>query len=246
MVVVSWLPFYHDMGLIMGVCVPLAAGRSAVLMSPLAFLRKPASWMQQLASHPHSVSAAPNFAFELAVILFVATRKGAALRAHWLDVAVVVLTVPLYGQLLSSLRFFRFLRLLRAVAVISRAIQAERRLTSTSLFRVMALLTVFLVVVAGAAQATFDTNEFPSMWDGVWWAVVTVTTVGYGDLYPTDVEGRIIGVALMLLGIGFIAVLTGTIASQFIQNDTNSTEMLETLRRIETDVAELKGRLPTT
>jgi long chain fatty acid CoA FadD26 len=67
MVVVSWLPFYHDMGLIMGVCVPLVAGRSAVLMSPLTFLRKPAGWMQQLASHPHSVSAAPNFAFELAV-----------------------------------------------------------------------------------------------------------------------------------------------------------------------------------
>jgi voltage-gated potassium channel len=145
------------------------------------------------------------------------------------------------------MRFFRFLRLLRAVAVISRALQAERRLTSTSLFRVVALLTVFLVVVAGAAQqATFDSNEFPSMWDGVWWAVVTVTTVGYGDLYPVDVEGRIIGIALMLLGIGFIAVLTGTIASQFIQNDTHSNEMLETLRRIETDVAEPKGRLPTT
>ena len=66
-VVVSWLPFYHDMGLIMGVCAPLAAGRSAVLMSPLAFLRKPASWMQLLATHPGSVSAAPNFAFDLAV-----------------------------------------------------------------------------------------------------------------------------------------------------------------------------------
>ena len=48
----------------------------------------------------------------------------------------------------------------------------------------------------------------------------------------------------MLLGIGFIAVLTGTVASQFIQNDTNSDEMLETLRRIETDVAELKRQLP--
>jgi voltage-gated potassium channel len=185
------------------------------------------------------------FAFELAAILVVANRRGAALRAHWLDVAVVALSLPLYGQLLSSLRFFRFLRLLRAVAVISRAVQAERRLTSTNMFRVAALLTVFLVVVAGAAQATFDNNEFPTMWDGVWWAVVTVTTVGYGDLYPTDVEGRIIGIALMLLGIGFIAVLTGTIASQFIQNDTNSSEMLETLRRIETDVAELKGRLPS-
>jgi hypothetical protein len=102
------------------------------------------------------------FAFELVAVLVVANRRGAALRAHWLDVAVVALTVPLYGQLLSSLRFFRFLRLLRAVAVISRAIQAERRLTSTSMFRVVALLTVFLVVVAGAAQATFDTNEFPT------------------------------------------------------------------------------------
>ena len=66
-VIVSWLPFYHDMGLIMGICAPLVTGRRAVLMSPVAFLRKPASWMQLLASHPSSVSAAPNFAFELAV-----------------------------------------------------------------------------------------------------------------------------------------------------------------------------------
>jgi hypothetical protein len=51
--------------------------------------------------------------------------------------------------------------------------------------------------------------------------------------------------AVMLLGIGFIAVLTATIASQFIQNDTNTDEMLETLRRIENDVGESKARLPT-
>jgi len=183
------------------------------------------------------------FLFELTAILIVATRKGAALRAHWLDAAIVLLTVPVWGQLLSSLRFFRFLRLLRAVAIISRAIQAERRLTSTSLFRVVALITLFLVVVAGAAQATFDANEFPSMWDGVWWAIVTVTTVGYGDFYPKDVEGRLIGIAVMLLGIGFISVLTATIASQFIQNDTNSDEVLDALRRIEADVADLKSRL---
>jgi voltage-gated potassium channel len=183
------------------------------------------------------------FAFELGAILVVASRRWAALRAHWLDVAVVVLTIPFWGQLLSSLRFFRFLRLLRAVAIISRAIQAERRLTSTSMFRVVALITLFLVVVAGAAQATFDANEFPSMWDGVWWAVVTATTVGYGDLYPTDVEGRIVGIVVMLLGIGFISVLTATVSSQFIQNDTNSDEMLDMLRRIEADVAELKAKV---
>ncbi|GLP81764.1 AMP-binding protein [Mycobacterium antarcticum] len=65
--VVSWLPFFHDMGLIHGVCAPIHAGLHAVLMSPMAFLQRPARWIQQLASHTHTFSAAPNFAFELAV-----------------------------------------------------------------------------------------------------------------------------------------------------------------------------------
>jgi voltage-gated potassium channel len=224
---------------------PLVLAATLALI-PVLILERDTSGAWQTAAFIANWLIWAVFAFELGAILFVAKRKGAALRSHWLDAAVVTVTIPLYGQLLSSLRFFRFLRLLRAVAIISRALQAERRLTSTSLFRVVALLTLFLVVVAGAAQATFDSNEFPSMWDGVWWAVVTVTTVGYGDFYPSDVEGRLIGIAVMLLGIGFISVLTATIASQFIQNDTNSNELLETLRRIETDVAELKGRLPST
>ncbi|WNG90183.1 AMP-binding protein [Mycobacterium sp. ITM-2016-00317] len=65
--VVSWLPFYHDMGLIVGVFIPMMLGRPAVLMSPVAFMQKPARWMQQLGSHPSAFTAAPNFAFELAV-----------------------------------------------------------------------------------------------------------------------------------------------------------------------------------
>lgn len=65
--VVSWLPFFHDMGLIMGVCSPLVTGCKAVLTSPLAFLSKPASWIQLMAQNPTSVSGAPNFAFELAM-----------------------------------------------------------------------------------------------------------------------------------------------------------------------------------
>ena len=102
------------------------------------------------------------------------------------------------------------------------------------------------MVVAGAAEATFDANEFHSVWDGVWWATVTVTTVGYGDLYPKDVEGRIIAIVVMLFGIGFISVLTATVASQFVKSERQdeTTEVIDTLRRIEADVAELKARLP--
>jgi long-chain fatty acid adenylyltransferase FadD28 len=65
--VVSWLPFYHDMGLLLGVCVPILGGLRTVLMSPTAFLERPARWIQLLAKNSHVMTAAPNFAFELAV-----------------------------------------------------------------------------------------------------------------------------------------------------------------------------------
>ncbi|WP_082963764.1 AMP-binding protein [Mycobacterium sp. 852002-51961_SCH5331710] len=63
---VSWLPFYHDMGLVLGVCAPILCGRRAELMSPVAFLEKPARWVRALAENPHAWSSAPNFAFDLA------------------------------------------------------------------------------------------------------------------------------------------------------------------------------------
>jgi long-chain fatty acid adenylyltransferase FadD28 len=63
---VSWLPFYHDMGLIVGICLPLLTGLRGVLTSPVSFLQRPARWMQSLATNTHAWTAAPNFAFELA------------------------------------------------------------------------------------------------------------------------------------------------------------------------------------
>ena len=62
----SWLPFYHDMGLVLGVCAPIMAGIPATLTSPVAFLQRPARWLQLMAREGQAFSAAPNFAFELA------------------------------------------------------------------------------------------------------------------------------------------------------------------------------------
>ena len=64
---VSWLPFYHDMGLILGVLIPMMVGRPAVLMTPMAFLQKPARWIQQLATNTDTFTAGPNFAYDLCV-----------------------------------------------------------------------------------------------------------------------------------------------------------------------------------
>ncbi|MEU0496346.1 AMP-binding protein [Mycobacterium sp. NPDC006124] len=63
---VSWLPFYHDMGLILGICAPIMGGWPSVLMSPIAFLQRPARWVQQLAKRDRALTAGPNFALDLA------------------------------------------------------------------------------------------------------------------------------------------------------------------------------------
>ena len=188
------------------------------------------------------------FAVELAFILVVAPRKAAALRAHWLDAVIVLVTAPLFGAFLSSLRLVRLarlLRLLRLGAILTRLIQRERAVTSGDAFRFAALLTVLVVVLSGAVVSLIDSRDFHSTWDGMWWAVVTVTTVGYGDLYPTSVEGRIIGMVVMLFGIGFLSVLTAAIASRFVQTDRGdeTDEVLAALARLEAEMADLKQQL---
>jgi voltage-gated potassium channel len=186
------------------------------------------------------------FAAEVIVIFAGAARRGAAARAHWLEIAVVVVTIPVFGRLLGSLRLLRLarlLRLMRASMIVGRALRAEKRLSSVETFRFLALITVFVVVIAGASEATFDSGDFPTIWSGVWWAVVTVTTVGYGDLYPRSVGGRLIGMLVMLVGIGFLSVLTATVASHFVKTDRSGgeAEILERLERIEEALAKLNA-----
>jgi voltage-gated potassium channel len=185
------------------------------------------------------------FAIELAVIFIVAERRLAALRAHWLDALIVVLTVPLVTEALSWIRLARFIRFLRLGALMTRALQRERHLTSGDAFRIAAVLTLTAVVIAGAAENAVAAGEFPTLWDGVWWATVTVTTVGYGDLYPKTVEGRLIGMVLMFVGIGFLSLLTASVASRFVRQERSDehTELIEILRRVEGDLADLKAAL---
>lgn len=77
-------------------------------------------------------------------------------------------------------------------------------------------MVLLLVVGGGAALGVFEKNL--SFFDALWWSVVTVTTVGYGDISPVTPGGRIVGVLLMLLGIGSIGILTATLAGLFVEN----------------------------
>jgi voltage-gated potassium channel len=106
------------------------------------------------------------------------------------------------------------------------------------------------VVVSGAAISVADSSDFPNIGLGVWWAVTTVTTVGYGDVVPTTVGGRIVASLLMVVGIGFISILTATIASSFVARDIDDaetvtlTEVMAALNRIEARLATLEDDRP--
>ncbi len=76
--------------------------------------------------------------------------------------------------------------------------------------------TVVLVVGSGVLIRLLDPNEYGNVWLGMWWAIQTVTTVGYGDVTPKDVGGRIVGAFVMLEGIAFLAIITAAITSTFV------------------------------
>jgi len=81
---------------------------------------------------------------------------------------------------------------------------------------VIVSITTFVVVLAGVAVWILDHQEYSTLWIGLWWALQTVTTVGYGDVAPAHLSGRLIGAVVMLQGIAFIAIITALLTSTFV------------------------------
>ena len=81
---------------------------------------------------------------------------------------------------------------------------------------VIATVTTSITVAAGLLMTVVDRANFPSLGSGLWWAVQTVTTVGYGDDVPKTVAGQLLAALVMLLGIGFLTVITAAITSTFV------------------------------
>ena len=81
---------------------------------------------------------------------------------------------------------------------------------------VIATVSTSITVGAGILMTVADRENFPSIGSGLWWAVQTVTTVGYGDHVPTSVAGKLVAALVMLVGIGFLTVITAAITSTFV------------------------------
>ena len=122
-----------------------------------------------------------------------------------------------YGAGLKSLRLIQIFRFLH---VLSRTLIIMDEIRNRLLFVV---LLSMITVTAGAftmyvVEHNAPDSKITNLGDAVWWAVVTVTTVGYGDVYPVTFEGRVIATAIMIIGIAILGILISTLGAQFIES----------------------------
>lgn len=125
--------------------------------------------------------------------------------------------IEIVALLVPAFRFLRVLRIVTAVGILTRVVQslqARVNLYIAIVFPMLIFAGALGVYEAEHAAAGTNIVDFP---DALWWAAVTVFTVGYGDLYPVTLEGRFIAVLLMMGGVAMLSVLTANFASYFLR-----------------------------
>jgi voltage-gated potassium channel len=218
-------------------------------MAILALAVVPALVLENRSTMPQVAAAAVavnwivwvGFCAEYLIKLVLTPNRSTYVRQAWFDLLIIVFSPPFLVpdsfqalRSLRALRVLRVIRLLRAFAVAALGLRLLRRLLRHHRFQYV--LTVAVAVVGVGAIAIYvleggRNTAVGSIADALWWAVVTATTVGYGDVSPVTPEGRLVAVVLMITGIGVIGVFTATVASFFFEQGSG------------TDTAHLEARL---
>jgi len=149
------------------------------------------------------------FAADLIYGIWKAEDKKSYLKRHPLEIASVLLP------------FLRPLRLLRVISFAGLAIQ-KVAIGRQFAITLKVILTALFVAYISAVQITItervvESSNIKDFGDGLWWAISTVTTVGYGDYFPTTMEGKFIAVMLMVMGISLVGVITASVAAWFVK-----------------------------
>ena len=183
------------------------------------------------------------FAVEYLLLFTVAPDRLKMFKTHIFDLLIIVL------PFLRPLRAARSLRLLRLLAISGRIGSGFRTVSGRKGNQMFGGVVVLVVLVGALLAYAFEKgaadSNIQSFPDAIWWAIVTATTVGYGDLSPVTTEGRAIAVVLMLVGIGLLGVITANVAAFFVHNDDNeqTRELNNKLARMEDLLAELSSEL---
>jgi voltage-gated potassium channel len=167
------------------------------------------------------------------------------MKANILPLAVVVVSFPLLPAALGLVRLVRLSRAFRALRLattIVRGMTGLRAILARRGVAYVAGLSGLLIVAGGAALTLVEPQTVRGGFaDGVWWAVVTASTVGYGDIAPVTLVGRVIAVLMMLAGVGLISTLAASVTAYFVGQESTSelTELRESIVRLEARIESL-------
>lgn len=178
------------------------------------------------------------FALELFTILFAcrtAREKLRWLRRSWINTVILVVTFPAWPAAMQSLRVIRVFRL---VSLNRLMLVYQRRFFRHPV--VTAGLAAFTAILAGGiAFRVVEPTTATSLGDGLWWSLSTVTTVGYGDIYPRTAEGRFVASVLMIVGIALSGSFTAGLASYLMTIH----EVKEVEKPLHDEISELRREL---
>ncbi len=156
------------------------------------------------------------FVLDYAVRFHAAPDKSRFLRTNICDLIAILPFHTIFRafKLARSGSFLKLLKLPRLFAFLYRPLKKAKTFFNTNGFKYVVFISVLLILVGGVL---IHFAEGMSFYDGIWWAFVTATTVGYGDISPHTLYGRIIAMFLMIMGIGLLGTVTSTITSYFLQ-----------------------------
>ena len=155
------------------------------------------------------------FVVEYGILLRLAPDRKRYIAGNWLNAGIIALSFPQLPAVMGFVRLVRLTRILRLFLVATKGLRTMKVVVSQRSFIYVLSVTALLVVVA--AQLLHMLEPMPGGFaDGLWWAVVTTTTVGYGDVTPKTAAGRFVAVMLMLAGTALIATVAASVSAYFV------------------------------
>ena len=181
--------------------------------------------------------------------LFHAKDRLAFMKWGWIDLisSIPMLDIFRWGRLVRIVRILRILRGVRSTKLI---LGVLLRSGIRGTFTLVALISVVVVIFASIAilnaEVTPESN-IKSAEDALWWSVVTITTVGYGDKFPVTTEGRVIAAIVMIAGVGLFGTFTAGVASFFLRTANEQvpaeTDLLKEIRRLHEHLEKIEAHL---
>jgi voltage-gated potassium channel len=158
------------------------------------------------------------FVIETLVLLYLVDNKGFYLKSNWGNLVIICAGVPLLWDVFPNAGGLRALRLLVLFSLLFNMSTVAHKVLGRNHLGTTLMISFIIVIMAGTLMAVIDPNIDTPL-DGIWWAWVTITTVGYGDLVPGSTAGRLFGSVLILMGIALFSMLTASFSAFFIEQE---------------------------